>query len=257
MTKIQNIIAIPALKDNYIWAIVDDTSHSVIIVDPGDATPVIDFLKQKHLSLAAILITHHHWDHTNGVAELVNHFNVPVYGASKKNIPQVTNEVHDGDQISIGDLHFQVLAIPGHTLDHVAYYAPDILFCGDTLFSSGCGRIFEGTPEQMYQTLQKLAALPADTKIYCGHEYTLNNLRFAQVIEPRNVEVDRRLQQIKLLRDNNLPSLPSLLSNEKKTNPFLRCDSPEVKTSVEKYAEQLLDNPVSIFTYLRKWKDQF
>ena len=171
------IIPITALKDNYIWAIIDSQKKSALVVDPGEAKPVIDFLKQQQLTLVGILITHHHWDHTNGITELKEKFNIPVIGSAKENVSGVTKSVKEPDMIDLNNKIFYVLDIPGHTLGHIAYYGLNSIFCGDTLFSAGCGRLFEGTPEQMYMTLQKMAALPDVTKIYCGHEYTQNKDR--------------------------------------------------------------------------------
>lgn len=250
---------IPALEDNYIWAIIDKKAKTALIVDPGEASPVEHFLKDQQLRLLGILITHHHWDHTNGIAALVKNHTVPVFGPGTENIVEMTNKLSDTDKIKIEDfpLTFTSLSIPGHTSGHIAYYSPGVLFCGDTLFASGCGRIFEGTPEQMYASLQKIAALPDDTEIYCAHEYTLANLRFAKQVEPNNVDIDDRIKTVKALRDRGLPSLPSLLKDEKATNPFLRCEAKEVIASVQNHMEENLTSPVAIFAALRKWKDHF
>jgi hydroxyacylglutathione hydrolase len=250
------IIPIAALKDNYIWALVDNAKQTAIIIDPGEATPVDAFLKHNGLSLLAILVTHHHWDHTNGISKLREEYQVPVYGPASQMLTGLTNQVEENDEIRIDDFPktFKVMKMPGHTLEHVAYYAPRILFCGDTLFASGCGRIFEGTAEQMYSSLQKIASLPDDTFIYCAHEYTENNLNFAKMVEPNNMNISKRAEEVKALREKKLPSLPSSLLNEKATNPFLRCESPEIKMEVEKYAGKKLDAPVDVFTWLRKWK---
>ena len=253
-----SIHPIPALKDNYIWAIIDDRQQSAFIVDPGEAEPVEAFLHQHQLNLAGILITHHHWDHTNGISALKNN-SIPVFGPAKENIPSVTNKLHENDEVKLDHVPFtlRVIEIPGHTLGHIAYYAPGILFCGDTLFAAGCGRVFEGTMEQMYASLQKIAALPDDTKIYCAHEYTLNNLRFAKLVEPNNPRIDERIKQVELMREKNLPSLPSTLKEEKETNPFLRCESTEIiKNVTEKYNLQAAHS-IDIFTALREWKNAF
>lgn len=242
------IKAIPALTDNYIWAINDESNQQTVIVDPGEAAPVIDFLQQERLRLAGILITHHHWDHTNGVAQLVTTFSAPVFNAANSK-----------NQVVIPGFpyRFEVIRIPGHTLDHTAYYGDGNLFSGDTLFSAGCGRVFEGTPEQMYASLMKLAELPLDTRIYCGHEYTLSNLRFAQVVEPGNAMIKKRYEEMLALRNQGLPTLPSLLRVEKETNPFLRCGEREVIERVQEYAGMRLDDAVLVFTWLRKWKNEF
>ncbi len=250
------IIAIPALQDNYIWGLIN-AKKEAIIIDPGDAKPVVDFLNQHQCQLKAILITHHHWDHTSGISTLF-YSNLPVYGPANEVIPHKTVFLQESDVVQVsGFPPFFVMDIPGHTLGHIAYYSQGILFCGDTLFAAGCGRLFEGTAFQLYTSLQKLADLPGDTKIYCAHEYTMQNLRFAQAVEPGNSQILRRLHSVTRLREENVPSLPSLLQEEKETNPFLRCDSLELIAKVEKYANQRLENSVDVFTWLRKWKNAF
>lgn len=251
------IEAIATLKDNYVWVMIDN--HSAIIVDPGEAAPVIAFLKQHQLSLLAILITHHHWDHTNGITEMLREFPAPVYGPANENIAEMTNPLQENITFHIQGFpeDITVLNIPGHTSGHIAYHVKNALFCGDTLFAAGCGRLFEGTAAQMAASLQKMTSLHDDTQIYCAHEYTLNNLRFAQTVEPDNQQIAKRIQRVTEMRNNNLPSLPSTLSEEKATNPFLRCDSAALKASVEKHAGVSLDNEVAVFTALRKWKDTF
>jgi hydroxyacylglutathione hydrolase len=250
---------IPTLKDNYVWALVSTPKRLACIVDPGEAGPVLTFLKQQGLKLMGILITHHHWDHTNGIAGLKQHSDVPVYGAASETIDGKTVSLHEGDRVELIDfpLSFRVMSIPGHTLGHLAYYSPGMLFCGDTLFASGCGRLFEGKPEQLYTSLQKLAALPDETKVYCAHEYTLANLHFAEKVEPGNPEIKERLKQVEALHRQHQCTLPSTLGEEKKTNPFLRCDSPELIQSVQRHAGRHLSNPIEVFTYLRKWKDTY
>jgi hydroxyacylglutathione hydrolase len=252
--KIQHI---STLKDNYVWVIINEANHAIII-DPGEAVPVITFLRQHQLQLTAILITHHHWDHTNGIAEIVREFPAPVYGPAHENIPEMTHAVSEKTPIHIP--HFPditALEIPGHTSGHLAYDIQGNLFCGDTLFAAGCGRLFEGSPEQMAASLQKIMSLPDNTKIYCAHEYTQNNLRFAQTVEPNNKAIAERIKHVAEMRKQNLPSLPSTLKEEKETNPFLRCDAPEVKASVEKHAGHALNNKIAVFAVLRKWKDEF
>ncbi|RDI44578.1 hydroxyacylglutathione hydrolase [Aquicella lusitana] len=250
---------IPTLKDNYVWALIDQHQRHVLIVDPGEAAPVIHYITQHHLLPVGILVTHHHWDHTNGIVELSNLYSVPVYGPAKETIRGVTHKVQEKDEIIIDHfpLTLQVVDIPGHTLGHIAYYAQDSVFCGDTLFAAGCGRLFEGTPEMLYASLQKIAALPDTTKIYCAHEYTLANLRFAEAVEPDNQKIYERLEHVKHLRAKDLPTLPCALAEEKATNPFLRCDVPEIITSAEKHDGSSLKNPVAVFTSLRRWKDNF
>ncbi|VVC74911.1 Hydroxyacylglutathione hydrolase [Aquicella siphonis] len=261
MTVTKNIVIEPVrtLKDNYVWTLINHKQLTAVIVDPGEARPVIDFLNNRQLSLLAILVTHHHWDHTGGIAEILNHFDAPVYGPAEEKIPQITHRVSEGTQINITGfpVKLQTLEIPGHTSGHVAYYGGQMLFCGDTLFAAGCGRIFEGTPAQMYSSLQKLAALPDDTLVYCAHEYTLNNLRFAKTVEPGNLAIEKRMEKVEKLVNKNLPSLPALLNEEKETNPFLRCHLPEIKSAVERRQYQHLNDPVAVFAALRKWKDNF
>ncbi|SRR3989339_224942 len=241
------IIPIPAFKDNYIWILL--SGDKAIVVDPGDAAPVITYLKKHSLTLAAILVTHHHHDHSGGVAELIAYQNAPVYSAQN---------VDENTFININHFpEFRVLKIPGHTLDHVAYYSADAVFCGDTLFSAGCGRVFEGTMEQMYSSLLKLKSLPNSTKMYCGHEYTLANLKFAKAVEPENSAIKNKMATVEKLRAENTASLPSLLSEELQINPFLRCDILELITAAEKHAGKKLTDPVEVFAVLREWKNNF
>lgn len=259
MSKPLDVLAIPALKDNYIWAIIAPSEESAVIVDPGEVTPVRHFLLHRGLSLKGILLTHHHADHSQGIEGLLDFYAVPVIGAGKNKVPAISEIVEDGATIQIPDfpISFKAMAIPGHTLDHTAYYTDEALFPGDTLFAAGCGRVFEGTHAQMFASLQKLDALPDQTKIYCGHEYTLNNLRFAETVEPNNTAIPKRMAEVKALRDQDLPSLPSTMAMEKATNPFLRCTVPEVIASAEQYVGHKLNGPVEVFTVLRKWKDNF
>ena len=218
------LLPIPAFSDNYIWLLVQD--GKAWVVDPGDAAPVLQVLHKKNLQLAGILVTHHHADHSGGVIELLQHCPVPVYGPCNSPVSNlISHALQDGDLIRLGEVDFSVIAVPGHTLDHIAFYSASekALFCGDTLFSAGCGRIFEGTYEQMYQSLSKLAALPDDTKVCCAHEYTLSNLRFAVAIEPSNPDVAGYQNHCEALRKENQPTLPSTVGLEKRINPFLRC----------------------------------
>lgn len=255
MKQTVNIEPISALKDNYIWAIVDLKNHSALIVDPGVAEPVREFLKRQNLSLAGIVLTHHHPDHTNGVADLKNWYNAPVYGPAA--IKGVTEPVSETFTPQHFPLSFNVLPIPGHTLEHTAYYSPDILFSGDTLFAAGCGRLFEGTPQQMLTALQTLSHLPQTTRVYCGHEYTLNNLRFAESVEPSNTAIQKKIVKVTSLRNQGLPSLPSTIQEEKDTNPFLRYDQHEVIASASAYARRALKTPLEVFTVLRDMKDNW
>ena len=254
-----SIIPIPAFKDNYIWLLINNKNQQAIIVDPGDATPVIRELETRGLTLCAILITHHHDDHCGGLDKLTRLFSIPVYGPEVENIIHVNQPVRGGDKVTVPlcDISFTVLDIPGHTKGHIAYYSPGMVFCGDTLFTAGCGRLFEGTAEQMLQSLSKLCQYPEDTLIYCGHEYTLANLQFAQAVEPTNKDIQARLQATNDLRIQGLPSVPALLALEKRTNPFLRCHVKEVIEAAEKQAGNLLNTPVSVFSTLRIWKNGF
>lgn len=253
------ILPILAFKDNYIWCLINEKTKHCLIVDPGEAKPVLTQLKQLNLTLDAILITHHHWDHTNGIRSILKLHPVPVFGPAKEKIVGMTQPVDEGDKVELTNwpISFEVFAIPGHTLGHIAYYGNKFLFCGDTLFTGGCGRLFEGTPEQMLNSLNKLAQLPDETQVYCGHEYTLANLHFAQAVEPSNAHIKERLEKTRELRQKNLASVPSSLGEEHLTNPFLRCDNPEIAHRVEKRTGKKFSTPVEIFTYLRQWKNNF
>lgn len=255
---------IPAFRDNYIWII--HNAEQAIVVDPGDAPPALKYLQTNQLQLRAILITHHHNDHTGGNSMLLDHFNVPVYGPKRESISTVTHPVQEGDTVHIPllSLALEVIEIPGHTRGHVAYFGSsqgpqdkNILFCGDTLFASGCGRVFEGTPQQMYKSLQKLANLPEDTLIYCAHEYTLANIAFARTVEPNNADLEKREHRAKQLRSENTPTLPTSIAIEKACNPFLRCHQQEIIKTASQYAGKMLNEPIDVFSTLREWKNCF
>ncbi len=242
-----HITPIRALKDNYIWSIKDPKTAYCVIVDPGEADPVLNYLKDNKLNLEAILITHHHWDHTNGVGGILDKHPVPVYSAASENTVE----------LKATKLTFDLMRIPGHTLDHVAFYTPGLVFCGDTLFTAGCGRIFEGTPEQMYSSLMKLASLPDETLVYCGHEYTESNLKFAITLEPNNIDILKRLESTISLRKRTLPTVPASISLEKKTNPFLRVNHPSIIEAAERHVQRHLKSPIEVLEVIRTWKDHF
>jgi hydroxyacylglutathione hydrolase len=250
-------VAIPAFSDNYIWLLT--RGHMAVAVDPGDARPVQEALSQRHLKLAAILITHHHPDHAGGAAELASEHHCPVYGPARENIPALTQPVREGDEVQIQALgaRFRVLDIPGHTAGHVAYSGHNIVFCGDTLFSAVCGRLFEGTAAQMSDSLAKLAALPDQTAVCCGHEYTLANLRFAGVVEPGNPDILAYAESARGLREDGIPTLPSRIGLERRVNPFLRCCEPSVVAAATRQAGHSVSDPVEVFTVIRNWKDNF
>lgn len=250
------IIPIPAFEDNYIWLIRNEAFAAV--VDPGDADPVMDYLRQYGLKLSAILITHHHGDHCGGARELRQHFNCPAYGPSREKIAAVTQTVSENHIVTLPELgiSFNIIDVPGHTQGHVAYYGINSLFCGDALFACGCGRLFEGTPEQMQNSLAKLAALPDATKVYCAHEYTLENIRFARIADPDNPALQQREVCERQTRAQGLPTLPSTIALEKSTNPFLRWDDPHLIAAASQFAGHPLNSPARIFAAIRQWKDK-
>lgn len=250
-----------AFDDNYIWLLRTANSAKAVVVDPGQAGPVIRVLEEEHLQLAAILITHHHWDHTGGIDELLRHQpGAPVYGPANPKIPAIDHTIADGSVLCVLGARFEVLAVPGHTLDHHAFYCPQerALFCGDTLFVAGCGRLFEGTPTMMFDSLNRLAKLPPDTRIYCAHEYTAANLRFAAAAEPENQVIAQRQRSVAQLREQGLPTVPSTIADELATNPFLRCDVPRIQEqAAETSGVDTVNKPAVTFAALRAWKDRF
>ncbi len=268
-----HVDAIPAFSDNYIWCLYDSQSRQAVVVDPGDAAPVQAALKEKGLSLSAILITHHHLDHTGGIDALIADNPVPVYGPANQNIAQITEPLGENDSLTLLGLTFSVLKIPGHTLDHIAFYCEQhsdsqqlglsslpgapLLFCGDTLFAGGCGRVFEGNPTMMLDSLNKLAALAANTKVYCAHEYTLGNLAFASAVEPANALLQQRIERDSQLRHEGKPTVPSTIAIELQTNPFLRCTESSVISSAEQHRGTHCSNPQEVFATVRAWKDSF
>ncbi len=253
------VLAVPAFDDNYLW-LIHDGQHAAV-VDPGDAAPILAALRTHQLSLVAILLTHHHADHIGGVPRLLQHFTVPVFGPASEHIPAITQPLVEGDVVTIPQLglSLSVLDVPGHTRGHIAYVDADRdwLFCGDTLFAGGCGRLFEGTPAQMTSSLAKLAALPDATQVFCAHEYTLSNLRFAQAVEPGNTDVKARIVREQAKRAANEPTVPSTIGLEKSTNPFLRYREPAI---IERLSEENRLNtlePIDAFAALREWKNVY
>ena len=253
------LLALPAFADNYIWLLHDE--QDALVVDPGDSEPVERALDRLGLTLRGILVTHHHGDHTGGIDDLRHRLQGVVWGPGNEPIPQPVTAVQEGDTLHALGRRIQVLAVPGHTLGHVAYLVPGderqspLLFCGDTLFSAGCGRLFEGTPAQMFASLQRLAALPAATRVCCAHEYTLGNLRFAAMVEPTNPHVQALSQRCQLLLQQDQPTLPSTIAVELGVNPYLRCTEAEVIASALREGAEN-DSPVAVFAALRAWKNR-
>ena len=256
-----NVTPIPAFNDNYIWMIQLANSNRVMVVDPGEAAPVIEAIKDAQLTLEGILITHHHGDHTGGIKQLLKQWPVPVFGPKNPKIEGITHRLEEGDQVDVFGEPFSVLEVPGHTLDHIAYISQSkdtpLLFCGDTLFAGGCGRLFEGTAEQMHKSLTKLANLPANTAVFPAHEYTLANLAFARAVEPSNQALLKYQNWCEKQRKQDLPTVPSSIANERAINPFLRSSEATVCTSVTEHCGEKLDNPVAVFRETRAWKDHF
>lgn len=254
------LIPLPAFSDNYIWLI--QNQGLALVVDPGESGPVTHWLKENHCRLDCILVTHHHGDHTGGVAELQKKWGATVFGPASEKLPFEFQSLGQDDVVKWTELSFKVHDVPGHTAGHIAYWTqPDneepILFCGDTLFSGGCGRIFEGTPAQMLAAMDKLSKLPGNTRVCAAHEYTLSNLKFAQAVEPFNPDLLDYANQCNKLRSLNLPTLPAQLANELKINPFLRSRHKDVIQAVKNHLPQTADQEVEIFANLRAWKNEF
>jgi hydroxyacylglutathione hydrolase len=254
-----DVTPLPAFEDNYIWVLQTCPGRTVAVVDPGDADPVLDYLERERLELAAILVTHHHGDHTGGIRDLLEAFpGTPVFGPARERIPGITKSLGEGDLVRLEclDAPLQVLDLPGHTAGHIAYYADAALFCGDTLFAAGCGRVFGGTLQDLHASLQRIAALPPETLVYCAHEYTLANLGFARWVEPDNPEIPAREAEERRRRAAGQPTVPSGLALELATNPFLRTGRPEVRQAAESYARRPLRNGAEVFAAIRTWKDK-
>lgn len=256
-----NIHPIPAFSDNYIWLMVDDETREAFVVDPGDAAPVEQTLQEMNLELTGVLITHHHFDHVGGVQALCAKYNPVVFGPHNPGIDGITQAFSAGDTVSVLGRKFDVLEVPGHTLDHIAFYhagETPVLFCGDTLFAGGCGRLFEGDPPMMLLSLQSLAALPPATAVYCAHEYTLANLAFARAVEPDNQALAERISKAESTRRDGKPTVPSNIALELATNPFLRCGEQALQSSLAQQGKLAGDSStVDVFTTVRGWKDNF
>lgn len=259
------VTAVPAFQDNYIWVFHQEGSNRACVVDPGTAEPVLRYLATAGLQLEAILLTHHHADHIGGVADLLKQQPVTVVGPASSRIPGVTQTVQEGSTVQVAGITLQVMEVPGHTLEHIAYYSGPsvtaqgpVLFCGDTLFAAGCGRMFEGTAPMMHASLLKLAHLAPATRVYCAHEYTLSNLRFAQQVMPGNPAVVDRIARETAKRERNEPTLPSSIELELATNPFLRCDDLAVQATLSAQVQVSdLSDAAAVFGALRGWKDRF
>lgn len=247
---------IPLLRDNYAWLLWPSGAESAAVVDPGEAAPVREALKQRGLRLQAILVTHHHPDHAGGVPELTEQGPVPVYGGRGEPVSGLTRPVRDGERVAVPPLDLAVWETPGHTAGSVCYQGGGLVFTGDTLFAGGCGRLFEGTAEEMYRSLTRLSRLPGETRVFCAHEYTLSNLSFALRVEPASPDLLTRRAAEEEKRARGAPTVPSTMEWERRTNPFLRCHVPTVREAAERFEGRALSSATEVFAALRRWKDQ-
>ncbi|AMO56663.1 hypothetical protein GZ77_03305 [Endozoicomonas montiporae] len=257
------IEAIKAFSDNYIWLLTHSATKDCFVVDPGDADPVLQTLAARGLNLTGVLITHHHADHVGGLKQLTQQFALKVYGPANSSINHLTTTLNDGDCIDVLGHSFQVFSVPGHTLDHIAYYDDQqfTLFCGDTLFSAGCGRLFEGTPEQMFASLNKFRQLPDITQVFCAHEYTASNLKFARAVEPDNEDIAEYTHRVIQLRNHDIPTIPTSIGLEKRVNPFLRTnDNTVIRNAVSRLENESFEQKIpepEVLRVIREWKDKF
>lgn len=258
-----SIEPIHAFSDNYIWLLTRAGSRDCAVVDPGEAAPVLRVLEARGLRLDTVLVTHHHFDHVGGIPELLAQHPARVVGPHNPAIETVTERVAAGDRVEVLGATFEVLEVPGHTLDHIAFYRPatadqaPLLFCGDTLFAGGCGRLFEGSPAQMHDSLGQLAGLPGETAVYCAHEYTQANLRFARAADPDNAALQAREEEVAQLRAQERPTVPSNIALERATNPFLRSGEAALVDTLRRQGKWQGDDPETVFAALRSWKDEF
>ncbi len=258
------VTAINAFNDNYIWALASKSNNNIALVDPGDAYVCIDYLQKNNLVLSAILITHHHSDHVSGIKALLDYalekaWYVTVYGPANENIAQLDIKLKENDTVKLTGLgcEFSVLDLPGHTKGHIAYHNDEMLFCGDTLFSGGCGRLFEGTAKQMHHSLNKLAILSDNTLVYCAHEYTQANLSFALAVEPSNSNLHNYAERVKSLRKDEQATIPSTIGLERQINPFMRCHEKTIKLAAQSYSNTIQTSDSDVFSVVRGWKDNF
>jgi hydroxyacylglutathione hydrolase len=248
---------VPVFSDNYVWILEREGNNRVAVVDPGDGPPVVAALESRGLEVSAVLLTHHHRDHIGGLSDLIDRFHPAVFGSPEDRIPGVDRPVGDGGTVTLDalDVDLEVVALPGHTAHHLGYVGPGFALVGDTLFAGGCGRVFEGTPEQMHGSLKRLAALEPETKAYCAHEYTVSNLGFAREVEPGNDAIAQRLAAAEAARAGEQPTVPSTIGYELETNPFLRCSEPAVVAAAETRAGRALEPGTEVFAVIREWKD--